>query len=312
MSRRSSWRTSTLSNTAQTDRSYATIDIGVQTDFDTPATSPSGTNSIRKSTMTDIPEHKGEDKQDGMGEEASKTLVEMPTRQKVETWVGSGIAVERNDSMQEAKEAKELQASKDMPPPASPVKGAAIIPTLTSPTTTNEHDSDDEEEEAIIHTVHQAATPQRVIHARLVSVKKQPPPALPPRNPIRDRKRPLIITGNNHHDHHQDEESKDQGTSISRDASLSSDYKSEGGEVSSGRSLSSVDLTEEMKHERPVRPSAGEIEARTSSPSKRSRSPSPVLRPRSPGPSKSSRSPSPAKKSRTSSPAKQLSMPGQF
>lgn len=313
MSRRSSWRTSTLSNTVQTDRSYATIDIGVQTDFDTPATSPSGTNSIRKSTMTNIPEHKGEDKQDGMGEEAPKTSVEMPTRRREETSVESGISVERNDSMQEAKEATELQVSKNMPPPAPPVKEAAIIPTLTSPTT-NEHESgDEEEEEAVIHTVQQATTPQRAIHARLVSVKKQPPPALPPRNPIRDRKRPLIITGNNHHVHHEDEESKDQGTSAtSRDDSLSSDYKSEGGEVSSSRSLSSVDLTEEMKHERPVRPSADEIEARTGSPSKLAHSPSPILRSRSPSPRKSSRSPSPAKMSRTSSPAKQLSMPGQF
>lgn len=312
MSRRSSWRTSTFSNTAYTDRSYTTIDIGVQTDFDTPASSPS---SIRKPTMTNIPEHKGEDKQDGMGEAAPKSSAEMPTCQKQDSPVGNGTSVEKNDSVQETKEsqeAKELQTSKGMSPPAPQVQEATIIPTVASPTSTDPESDDEEEEEAVIHTIQQATTPQRAIHARLVSVKKQTPPALPPRNPIRDRKRPLIITGNNIHVHHEDEESKDHGIyARSRDPSFSSDYKSETEDVSSGRSLSSVDLTEEMKHERPVRPSADEMEARTPSPTKRYRSPSPFLRSREPSLRKSSRSPSPAKKTRTLSPEKQQFMPEQ-
>ncbi|TID26522.1 DUF500-domain-containing protein [Venturia nashicola] len=318
MSRRSSWRTSTLSNTAQTDRSYTTIDIGIQTDFDSPASSPGGPSSIRKSTMKNIPEHNGEDKQNGMGEEAPKSSFEMPARHKRESLVGNGMPVERNNSVQEARESQEdeeLQPSKDMPSSAPYTQEAAIIPTAASPAPIDLESDDEEEEEAVIHTVHQAATPQRAIHARLVSVKKQTPPALPPRNPIRDRKRPLIIRGNNAHDRHEGEESEGQiSSAMSRDPSSSSDYKSgtETEEVSSGRSLSSVDLTEEMKHGRPVRPSADEMEARTPSPAKRLCSPSPVLRSREPSLRKSSRSPSPAKKSRTASPDKQQSMPGQF
>ncbi|QDS71192.1 hypothetical protein FKW77_010239 [Venturia effusa] len=312
MSRRNSWRTSTFSNTAHTDRSYTTIDIGVQTDFDTPATSPSGTNSLRKSTMTDIPEHKSEDKQDGMGEEAPKSSEKLPSRQKERTTAG----VERNGSIQEPKEGQEpksLQALMATPLPAVQVQEDATIPTDTSPVTNDPESDDEEDEEAVIHTVHQATTPQRAIHARLVSVKKKPPPALPPRNPIRDRKRPLIISGNNLSHHHEDEDCKGLGIStLSRNASVSSDYRSEVEETSSGRSLSSVDLTEEMKHERPVRPSADEVESRSNSPAKRCRSPSPLLRSPEPSLRKSSRSPSPAKKSRTSSPEKQLSMPGQF
>lgn len=301
VSRRSSWRTSTFSNAAQTDRSYTTIDIGVQTDFETSATSPSGTNSIRKSTMTDIAEHKSEDKQDSMGDEAPKSSLDLAKRQKEETHVTNGVTAEKNVNIQDTEPSADPEVEAEQ---------SVATPTIFQPIPLEPESDDEEDEEAVIHTVHQAATPQRAIHARLVSVKKQLPPALPPRNPIRDRKRPLIITGDNLYDDEYD--SKDQGTSAtSRGASVSSQYKSEVEETSSGRSLSSVDLTEEMKHEGPVRPSADELEARTPSPSKQVRSPGSVHRSRSPSPRKSSRSPSPAKISRSSSPVKQ-SMPGQF
>lgn len=317
MSRRSSWRTSTLSSTAYTDRSYTTIDIGVQTDFDTPATSPGGNSSIRKSTMKNIPEHKGDNKQHGMGEEAPKSSAETPRPQKEESSEGNNITIGRNDGVQETEESqegRELQASKVMPPPARQMQDIDSIPTVTSPTTT-EPESEDEVEEAVIQTVYQATTPQLAIHARLVSVKKQAPPALPPRNPIRDRKRPLIITGNNVDDHQEDEEFKAQGIfAPSRGRSSSSGYKSETEteEISSGRSLSSVDLTEEMKHARPVRPSADEMEARIPSPSKRVCSPSPALRSRDTSLRKSSRSSSPSRKPRNWSAEKQQAMLGQF
>jgi hypothetical protein len=299
MSRRSSWRASTLSNTAQTDRSYTTIDIGVQTDFDTPVTSPSGSNNTRDAKMTDIPEQESEDRQQHVGEGAQQTSIEtLSIRQSEETPDSSEAAARRIDSLQEEAQG----ASEQKTQPEGPSTVLSIVDTDM-----NDAESE-EEEEAVIHTVHQAATPQRAIQARLVSVKKQAPPALPPRNPIRDRKRPLIITGDNlHHDN-----SKDQSTStISRDASLSSLYKSEDEEASSDHSLSSVDLGEEMKNDRPLRPSADEIERRSPSPTKRARSPSPVQRSPPPSFRKSSRSPSPTKKSRTSSPVK-LTMPGQF
>lgn len=62
-----------------------------------------------------------------------------------------------------------------------------------------EHEADDEEddddiEEPIVEEVHQFSSPQVVTKARMVTVQKRPaPPALPPRNPIRDRKMPSIV-----------------------------------------------------------------------------------------------------------------------
>ncbi|KAF2401878.1 DUF500-domain-containing protein [Trichodelitschia bisporula] len=57
-------------------------------------------------------------------------------------------------------------------------------------------ESDDDAEEAVIHEVKQAASPRVITKARLVTVEKRPPPppALPPRNPVRDRKGGLRIT----------------------------------------------------------------------------------------------------------------------
>lgn len=60
-----------------------------------------------------------------------------------------------------------------------------------------EHEADDEEdeeeiEEPIVEEVHQISSPQMITKARMVTVQKRPtPPALPPRNPIRERKRSL-------------------------------------------------------------------------------------------------------------------------
>lgn len=44
-----------------------------------------------------------------------------------------------------------------------------------------------------MHEVHQAAAPQVISRARLVTVPRRLPPKLPPRNPIRDRRKPLVI-----------------------------------------------------------------------------------------------------------------------
>ncbi|KKY24735.1 hypothetical protein UCDDS831_g02353 [Diplodia seriata] len=56
-------------------------------------------------------------------------------------------------------------------------------------------------EEPVVQQLRQAATPQ-AIRARLVTVKKLNPPRIPPRNPIRNRKGPLIINAEPHNDIH--------------------------------------------------------------------------------------------------------------
>jgi len=107
-----------------------------------------------------------------------------------------------------------------------------------------ESDEEEEFEEPIVHTVQQAATPQFITKARMVSVKKQPPPALPPRNPIRDRKRPLIITGDNDRDN---EQMQDQATSpLSRTSTLENAAE----RTTSIDSMSSVDLHLDAKKDK--------------------------------------------------------------
>jgi len=59
---------------------------------------------------------------------------------------------------------------------------------------------DDHEEEAVVHEVQQAAAPQIIHKARMVTVTKPKAPLLPTRNPIRDRKKPLVINANNDND----------------------------------------------------------------------------------------------------------------
>jgi hypothetical protein len=251
MSRRSSWRTSTLSNTTYTERSTTTMDVGIQTDFDTPATSPSSfSNSVRNTKMTDIPERRSEDRQIRLGEEVPQASIEKVSESpKEETSVAGENTTVTNGIDQEVKESNQR----------------TNVPEGSTPDVAETHkdekdaESDEEEEQAVVHTVQQAATPQRISKARLVSVKKQTPPALPPRNPIRDRRRPLIITGDNLHEGY----SNDQGTSpISRNASVSSIYKSETEQQSSRHSMSSVDLGEEMKNDKPLRPSVDEVEGK--------------------------------------------------
>ena len=65
----------------------------------------------------------------------------------------------------------------------------------------HEHDESDHEEEAqiieqpVVHSIQtiQPATQQKISKARLVTVAKRPTPKLPPRNPNRGGKGPLVI-----------------------------------------------------------------------------------------------------------------------
>jgi len=235
MSRRSSWRTSTMSNTALTDRSMQTIDMATQTDFDTPATSPGSlANSVRNFTMTEIPEGKSE----GISKRLSidtrtKSSQETPQQPRPETPKPSNTEL-THGSPEEV---------------ITPVNASTVMNGIHHDL--KDPESDDEEDEAVVvHTVQQATTPQFISRARLVSVKKQPPPMLPPRNPIRDRKKPLIITGNNPHN----EDTRDHATSpMSRDGSIASTHRSGVERSLSSHSMSSVELNDEKKKDELVK-----------------------------------------------------------
>ena len=88
-------------------------------------------------------------------------------------------------------------------PPALPPR-PKVATMVEEPVAEDEHQADDEDDEdgeepevveqPVVHAVRQFGSPQPISKARVVTVQKRgPPPALPPRNPIRDRKKPLII-----------------------------------------------------------------------------------------------------------------------
>lgn len=208
VSRRSSWRTSTLSN--MTDRATQTVDMGIQTDFDSP-----GTNSRRlseaenRSPMAEIPENdvaptapsrsasvaasmksiKEEVKEDGKEaekEQEQSQHVSEDAEEKQTEEIQVKLAIEDDEkSYPAAKPGVEEDNDK------SETSASAQTPNFARFST---YDYENVAvEEPVVHQVRQAATPQ-AMRARLVSVKKPTPPRIPPRNPVRNRRGPLIIS----------------------------------------------------------------------------------------------------------------------
>jgi lipid-binding SYLF domain-containing protein len=192
ISRRSSWRTSI------TERSTHTADMSTQTDFDSPPLPSRPHSAMYRSSMANIPE----DAMASIDDQISK---------------GTSTPQWARDPPAESTEQKEAE-TKDLPmPPTSEVAEAGSEPPIPltlglgqtpelkapephSPEHTHDEDADDEDEnsdcddEAVIQEVQQVkkpqivtALPQVVSKARLVTVAKSTPPALPPRNPGRVR-----------------------------------------------------------------------------------------------------------------------------
>lgn len=250
MSRRSSWRTSTMSS--MTDRGTQTCDAGVQADFDSfvITNSPRMSESLSRSPMAEIPENdvaptppspksrlssaaasmrskieeiketekENEKQKEVEAEEAAmveeKKEKEEETRDSEEKEAGDiqvGPAVDKDDKLLKAAQPetegdneKSAEGLRVQRPPMSrfstydsdrAVEESEAGLSAQRPTMSRLSTYDSENaivEEPIVHQVRQAATPQ-VIRARLVTVKKPTPPRIPPRNPVRNRKGPLII-----------------------------------------------------------------------------------------------------------------------
>jgi hypothetical protein len=141
-------------------------DMATQTEFETPATSPTGVVSNGTRKMADI---------------AEDTSIDVRT-QDISTMSSTPVT---NDI------AKEPTTESEKAPKQS-LKEETKQDVRSSPI--DDADPDDEEP-VIVQTVQTAATPQFINRARLVSVKKAVAPQLPPRNPVRDRGKPLIIGG---------------------------------------------------------------------------------------------------------------------
>ncbi|EKG18193.1 hypothetical protein MPH_04582 [Macrophomina phaseolina MS6] len=210
VSRRSSWRTSTLSN--MTDRATQTVDMGIQTDLEPPSTnSQRVSESENRSPMAEIPENdvakaesstqfpvsrtsskaaslksiKEEAKDEKEKEEESEKLAENAEGMREEE-IQIKLAVDEEEKSASA-ERTETEEPEDK---FETAEGAQARNFSRFSTYDYENAA---VEEPIVHQVRQAATPQ-AIRARLVTVKKPTPPRIPPRNPIRNRKGPLIIS----------------------------------------------------------------------------------------------------------------------
>ncbi|KAF2476032.1 DUF500-domain-containing protein [Lindgomyces ingoldianus] len=154
-SRRSSWRTSTISS--MVERSTQTVDMSTQTDFDAPPpiqvppALPPRTEQNSSPKMAEIPEDKSTDE--------AKPEVQ-----------------ERKDS-----------AKEDSRPSSARNSQAFDNINLDDDAEDEEEEEEEEEEEPVVQEIHQATAPQVITRARLVTVAKPIPPKLPPRNPFRNR-----------------------------------------------------------------------------------------------------------------------------
>jgi lipid-binding SYLF domain-containing protein len=183
MSRRSSWRTSTISSFRE-PKTPTMVDMCTQTDFDTPepikvpqfppplpkrhSRASSRTSSP---TLADIPE--------------LKPTEEAPPQQPAEE-----IHVQRHtEEVQVQQPAEEAPAeqpavqevAQNEPQSSSVARESKAFDEI------NLDDDEEEEEEPIIEEIHQAAAPQVITRARVVQVAKVLPPKLPPRNPFRNQ-----------------------------------------------------------------------------------------------------------------------------
>lgn len=180
-SRRSSWRTSTMSSVLE-PRTPTMVDSCTQTDMGT-------------QTQDDLPPLPS----------ARRAAPALPPRQNVARTPTPPLADIPETRVEEATLQAEVAPHPVDEPNAKPVEKeiepakVAKAESVSSKADDDEDDSDsdlsneseDEDieiiDEPIIHEVHQAAAPQVITRARVVQVAKPVPPQLPMRNPFRNR-----------------------------------------------------------------------------------------------------------------------------
>jgi lipid-binding SYLF domain-containing protein len=170
-SRRSSWRTSTISSvleprTPTVDMSTQTDDLPPPTVRKPPPTLPPRASVVRTPTppIAEIPETRVE--------EATPPRAKSAERQK------EGLTPTASVTKQDSAVDATSNGSPRIPTP---------IETVGFDSDDEDDDEDDFEEEAVVHEVHQATAPQVITRARVIQVAKPVAPALPVRNPFRNR-----------------------------------------------------------------------------------------------------------------------------
>lgn len=195
----SSWRISALSaaerpsskssEPSKSSESSKMTDMSTQTDFEEPS-SPvsrrsSSTNSRAK--MGEIPENKSTD-------DISEPIINGSVSANGDISVSRSSYHERRASaFASTTKRKSLPDTTAYPDPPR----TASVPIIPARKSLDLFYADEEPEVAIVQAVRRSPAPQFIsragIGARLVTVTKPTPPKLPPRNPIRDRKRPLVV-----------------------------------------------------------------------------------------------------------------------
>ncbi|KAF9731143.1 hypothetical protein PMIN06_008592 [Paraphaeosphaeria minitans] len=157
VSRRSSWRTSTISSVLEPRTPSKTVDMSTQTDMDAPMPIqvppplPPRQNHTPSPTLADIPE--------------TKVIEDTPTKATEDSSVRNS---EQEDGTHIVSSAEKTARR-----------------SLAFDNVLDDEASDDEE--PIIEEIHQAAAPQTITRARIVQVAKPMAPKLPARNPFRNR-----------------------------------------------------------------------------------------------------------------------------
>ena len=182
-SKRSSWRTSTFSSV---ERSSRMVDMSTQTEFDAPkpiSIPPLPPRPEQKSSpnlsprLPEIPESKSIDEAEPASvREREPVVPEKPVKILTEEIVLS--PEERKGSAND--NSKQNRSARDS-------KGFYNADFDDDNNNEDENDDDDDDEEVVIQEIQQAAAPQVVTRARMVTVPKAIPPKLPPRNPFRKR-----------------------------------------------------------------------------------------------------------------------------
>jgi lipid-binding SYLF domain-containing protein len=201
LSKRSSWRSSTLSS--YTERNSAMVDMSTQTDFDAPPpmvvppklpprpeqnTSPKMSPKLAEiPESTSIDDVKPAEAELSVHKSTDSLRPTSPTEVKdIEeikpTDIPAPISVEENEAPLPSPE-----AGKDLANSNVRLTGSAARP-VSIAYDDEDLDSDiSDDEEAVVQEVHQATAPQVITRARMVTVAKPVAPKLPPRNPFRTK-----------------------------------------------------------------------------------------------------------------------------
>lgn len=195
----SSWRISALSaaerpsskssEPSKPSEPSRMTDMSTQTDFEEPSSPVS-----RRSSSTNSPAKMGEIPENKSTDDISEPVINGSVSANGDISVSRSSYHERRASASASSvKRRSLPDATAYPDPPR----TTSVPTIPVRQSADLSYADEEPEVAIVQAVRRSPAPQFIsragIGARLVTVTKPTPPKLPPRNPIRDRKRPLVV-----------------------------------------------------------------------------------------------------------------------